>query len=292
MTLREDHDSLAPGDASGAGALARFQALVDDRFDPALPQTLMELTDGFTVLVRSGALQRVVAAQLEMMVSSPEQMGNWSPNLLRIIDTPALRLLVQRTTEPQRFIHSTTRRQMLAPLDGRALQFDVYELPAGVRLDVFDPSVKLTRTGTGTTEAGEILPIEPGRAVVDFKSVGTVARLETPATEPIDWLFSRETGQAVQGSDAGIITSQLRMAANLLGRLARPTSVVALENLCVHAHHSVRWSAVRNLAMLDGGAARRQLEMMVDDPHPHVRNAARATMERQTRASGTESGKG
>jgi HEAT repeat protein len=47
-----------------------------------------------------------------------------------------------------------------------------------------------------------------------------------------------------------------------------------------HQDHFVRWESLRAQARLDGEYALPQLKAALDDPHPHVRNAARSSLRR------------
>ncbi len=57
-------------------------------------------------------------------------------------------------------------------------------------------------------------------------------------------------------------------------------AVPLISSLADHPSHAVRWAVVQALGRLDPQAALQHLRQAVNDPHPHIRNAAQKTLAR------------
>ncbi|MGH6629313.1 MAG: HEAT repeat domain-containing protein, partial [Burkholderiales bacterium] len=110
-----------------------------------------------------------------------------------------------------------------------------------------------------------------------------VLRFASASLRPMEWLFSKNTLQAWQANDADLSSTQLRVAAYVLGKLAHHSSVGPLRQLASHPHHAVRWAAIQNLGRLSRSEALLKIREAVNDPHPHVRRAAQKTLDQLER---------
>ncbi|MBX6420278.1 MAG: HEAT repeat domain-containing protein [Nevskia sp.] len=265
--------------------LSHFVARVEQSFDREDPQSFWTLQDDFIALLRSGFPAAALNNELAQLAQNPAYQGDWQTNQLVLHRARGWALALWLYERPRRYLHSTPYYGMLAPLGDDCLHYEVYELPADHRNEVFDPAQRLSPAGAGLVGPGGVLLLHSDRQVYDFRSARPCVTLKftTAAVQPMEWLFARDTLYAVQANDSTLDSTQLRVAAYTLGRLAHPSSREPLEYLSRHAHHAVRWAAVRNLAQIDREAALAGLERMSVDPHPHLRRAAAETLRRARR---------
>jgi hypothetical protein len=181
---------------------------------------------------------------------------------------------------PLRFIHLAPYLAFYAPLKG-GLTVDRYKLPAGFRNDVFDPNVRLEQPERITVSTGEILRLDSTEFAYDFQisEPAPVVRFTSRHIHPLEWLFSKTTLQAWQANDADLHFTQLRVAAQVLGKIAHQSSLEPLLKLSSHAHHAVRWAAIQNLGRISRTAAVSRVREATSDSHPHVRRAAEKTLQ-------------
>jgi len=271
----------APDALATDARLSEFAARVDQRFRRQEIRSFWELEDEFRQLVRSRALHDHINSELGLMVTQHSRMGDWKPNQLLVTRGPAFALSIFLVEQPRKFIHSASFLGMYAPLGKESLIYDVYRLPGHYRNEVFDPSVTLEFVRSGSTAPGEILRAESDLFVYDFKIEKPVAlaKFATSSFLSLEWLFHKDTLKAHQANDSELTWTQLRVAANILGRLGHASSRAPLEKLTTHSHHAVRWAAIQNLARISAEAVVPKLELAVNDPHPHVRRAAAKTLQ-------------
>lgn len=91
--------------------------------------------------------------------------------------------------------------------------------------------------------------------------------------------YDSETGVLLSAGAAGTTAMRLQLMATLLRRLDRRDAAEALADAARDGPYHQRWHLARELAALDRAAARPLLtEFAASDPHPEVRQAARATL--------------
>ena len=156
--------------------------------------------------------------------------------------------------------------------------FEVFEQPCPDPNDVFDRSRHLQPLGT------EIL--QPG-AARRFRAAADIARilpngipavmliLSSATIAPIRWEYDLATLSPVKAIAGYPTSSRLEYTAKLLAEVGDKTSIQPLKSLMQHEDHFVRWAAVRAIVSLDYAEGVASLHDALQDPHPHVRNAAR-----------------
>ena len=290
--------AVAPAAASvpaldeAATDLAMFLEQVERRFRAETPESFWTLEEAFRCLVHSGGLGAVFNRELQRLLDNPSYMGNWRPNQMMLNRGRGHALSIWLFDQPRRYIHTTPFYGMYAPLGTESLHYDIYRLPPGYRNAQFDPSLRLEPAGSGMTAPGGILLLQSEQYVYDFhiERPLPVAKFTTASYQTLEWLFERDSLQAWQANDSELVSTQLRVSAYILGRLADASSLEALQALGSHGNHSVRWAALQNIGRLNRGAALEQLQQALSDPHPHVRRAAAGSLRRiqttQTSAPG------
>lgn len=270
----------APPPPSRDPHLARFTGQVDLNIGNDPPDSFWSLEEEFRRLLHSGFLAGFINRELRRLMDTPSHMGDWRPNQAMIHRGRGYALALWQFEQPRRYIHSTPFYGMYAPVGTESLYYDIYKLPRDYRNDVFDPAIRLEPAGSGITAPGGILLLQSDQYVYDFRIAKplTVLKFTTAAFHTMEWLFNRDSLHAWQANDSELISTQLRVAAYVLGRLAHQTSLEPLELLATHPHHAARWAAIQNLGRLNRTAAQEKLRKALDDPHPHVRNAAAKTL--------------
>lgn len=268
--------------AAPEAGLAAFLDEVEQRFRIEAPESFWSLEEAFRRLVESAAPGAIFNRELRRLLGDPAYMGDWRTNQLMLNRGRGHALSIWMFEQPRRYIHSTPFFGMYAPLGAESLHYDIYRLPPGYRNAQFDPQLRLEPAGSGFTAPGGILLLQSDQYVYDFRVERpvAVAKFTTASYHTLEWLFERDTLRAWQANDSELISTQLRVSAYILGRLADASSVEVLQSLGSHGHHAVRWAAVQNIGRLDCAAALEQLRRSLDDPHPHVRRAAAGSLRR------------
>ena len=261
--------------------LPDFVREVNARFRFSHPETLWSCTETLYRYLRGGGIDEFLAHQLQQLRSNPHFLGDWAAQEIVIHREPAWTLSIAILDAPRRYIHALSELACYVPLDGDGLAADRYALPPGYRNEVFDPAITLEKAGEVSARQGEILALETDRYAYDFRirQATPILRLMTAPLKPLEWLFSKATLQAWQANDADISSTQLRVAAYVLGKIAHQSSVTPLKNLAAHPHHAVRWAAIQNLGRLNRSEALVKIREATKDPHPHVRRAAQKTLD-------------
>lgn len=146
---------------------------------------------------------------------------------------------------------------------------------------VLDPSVRLVEEAPITLSPGEILEIPARERVVLLMPVPTAVTFLTVESRTLldqTWYYDRETlAPCLSVAEGGELARIDRCLEYLSHREYRPAAD-AVESLCIHPSHFVRWSALKTLLVLDEARALPVLRRMLHDVHPHVRRAASATL--------------
>lgn len=147
---------------------------------------------------------------------------------------------------------------------------------------VFRRDHYLVPAGRRTLTGGDHVLLRACNDVVDFVEVaGRVVMLELALTaaRPIVWNYDAETLKAAFASSGAVDATRMEFAIDLFHTLGAREAVPNLRRIArEHTHHWLRWKAIKALLHLDLTAGSEALSAAVDDPHPHVRNAARATL--------------
>jgi len=264
--------------------LADFVQDVDSRYKKAEPETFWLCEQAIARLLAEGALSDWINQQLRSLIADPQRAGDWTATEAVLHRGNGWAVSVAIFDSPRRFIHALPFLAFYAPLDSE-LTGGRYRLPEGFRNDVFDPALRLEPAGTVSVGRGELLRLETDRYAYDFHIPRPLAVLRFASTSlrPLEWLFSKSTLQAWQANDAELSSTQLRVAAYVLGKVAHHSSIGPLRDLAAHPHHAVRWAAIQNLGRLSRSEALVKIREAVNDPHPHVRRAAQKTLDQLDR---------
>jgi hypothetical protein len=251
-------------------------------FRPAQPESFWKCEDAFRRLVRSDFLADVLNQELYGLTRDTGEARAFLASELVLHRGGGLALSLSVCESPRRYIHSLPYHAMYAAVGQRGLTCNVYELPSNFRNDVFDPTLRLFPAGQLTAEPLEVLCMRSGGHAYDVvvEAPTPILKFMTTAMHPLEWLFTKNGLQAWQANDSDLSFTQLRVAADVAGRIAHQSSLEPLKKLTRHEHHAVRWAAIQNLARLSRSEAVARLREAINDPHPHVQRAARKTLEK------------
>jgi HEAT repeats len=261
-------------------ALADFVHDVQTQYAVEKPQTFWSCEDAFRQLLAGNGIPAWTSEQLRTLSKDPHYLGDWSAQEVSLHRGRGWAVSVALFDTPRRFIHALPFLAFYAALDSELI-VDRYRLPEGFRNDVFDPGLRLEPDGTLNVRRGDLLRLESDRYAYDFHISRPlpVLRFVSASMRPLEWLFSKSTRQAWQANDADLGSTQLRIAAYVLGKIAHHSSIAPLRDLAQHPHHAVRWAAIQNLGRLSRSEALVKIREAVNDPHPHVRRAAQKTLD-------------
>lgn len=263
-----------------ADPLKRFLSVVQSRIQREDPERFWTAEPAFRELLKSGHLVESYNAALEKLLDDPCHFEDWRPNEWVLHRGRGFALAVSVFDTPRRYIHALPFYALYAPLAQEPLAYQRYRLPAGYRNPVFDPSLRLEAAGGGVVKPGDALALHTNEYAYDFElpKPVVVLKLSTAPILPLEWLFRKDGLQAWQANDADLSSTQLRVAADVLGKFAHQSSLEPLKLLTGHPHHAVRWAAIQNLGRLSRAEALAALEAASQDPHPHIQRAARKTL--------------
>ena len=253
-----------------------------ETFRPTRPESFWECEGAFRRLLESSFLSEVLNRHLSHLMRDKGEAQDLLASELVLHRGGGLALSLSVCEAPQRYIHSLPYHAMYAAVGNAPLVCNVYELPSNFRNDVFDPSLRLSPLETLKAAPMEVLRMQSGRRAYDLvvEEPTPALKFMTTAMHPLEWLFTKSGLQAWHANDSDLSFTQLRVAADVVGRFAHQSSLEPLKRLTRHEHHAVRWAAIQNLARLSRSEAIARLREAVNDPHPHVQRAARKTLEK------------
>lgn len=265
--------------------MAAFAEQVRKRYSPDKPETFWSCEPLFRHLADPAFAERVINDTLRALSIDPHHCGDWSNKQIVLAREADWTLSLQQIDAPRRYIHSSPSHLLVAPIGGLPLRGDLYDLPPGYDNAVFDPSLKLEHAGSFTLTDSTVMAIRADRRAVDFRIERPLLllKLATAPVQTLEWLFSKETLHPWQANDADTSMTNLRVGAYVLGRLAHQSSLEPIRSLTTHANPNVRWAAIQNLGRLSRVEAQKLLRVALDDPHPHVRHAAKQAIEEAER---------
>ncbi len=263
-----------------ADPLPHFVESVQPCIDRNAPERFWQAEAAFSHFLNSGSLQQAFNQELRQLLADPCHFSDWRPNEWVLHRGRGFALAVSVFDVARRYIHALPFYALYAPLTATPLRYQRYQLPAAYNNPVFDPGLVLTPAGGGEAARGEVLALHTREFAYDFQITQPVLvlKLSTAPILPLEWLFQKDTLQSWQANDADLTSTQLRVAADVLGKFAHQSSLAPLKLLTAHPHHAVRWTAIQNLGRLNRSEALLALQKACSDPHPHIQRAAQKTI--------------
>jgi HEAT repeat protein len=116
-------------------------------------------------------------------------------------------------------------------------------------------------------------PEEPPPLFVCFASTNKL---------PIRWEYDSATLAPVRAIASDNSASRLEFLAWMMAEMNNRSSLQALDSLLAHPAHFVRWAALQAIFRLDRDKGMVSLSAALEDPHEHIRDAARRSLAKMT----------
>jgi hypothetical protein len=151
--------------------------------------------------------------------------------------------------------------------------------PQRVDPGVLDRRARLEIAADEWCSAGATLRVEAGQDVVEFREGhGVVVGLDSAPIHHTRWAYDRASLAPIAVVVADATIGRIEHALQMLGEIGSSEDAAALDGLMKNHVHSVRWSALRVALKLGRSDGQSLLERALEDPHPHIRNAAASAL--------------
>jgi hypothetical protein len=266
-------------------SLAAFLETAKLRFERDGAEAIWACRDDFARLLDTSFVSEVVAWDLQTVLARPtdgiRDSSRFSWSLHR---APAFELNVipiAPAADRIDYLYGASQHRLLAAL--RTARVGLYHHTIPHSPDIFDRSVALSPLGERELGEGEVLELRAWRDVCDPRPSPSTSYLIELSSAPVDrvrWTYDRATLLPHTPTPAIRSSNLIEFAVWTLLELGHPDTMAALRRVAEHPSHHVRWTALRAAVEVDPAAATPLLEAAQEDPHPHVRNAARRGLDR------------
>ena len=163
-----------------------------------------------------------------------------------------------------------------------ALEIEIYEFPDNQPLDVFDKSVKVTLKKSFVQNKGDIVKLRAGKDIIKILNVNEIAfqlYLVSSEIQDLVWHYDEKTLMPLYATAGKSQASRIQCMLMMLAQLGSKHAIPLLKKLTSVKQHFLRWSAIKTILALSPDDGYPLLQDAVHDPHPHVRNASKATLQ-------------
>jgi HEAT repeats len=261
-------------------ALAAFLDEAEAALAGSGREALWACEPAFVALLETDFVRALLDAELAAIVAEPTHIVEDSSRFSWALAGTArleLALLPLPVAEEERvrFLYGSPRHRLVAGLGPARVA--LYRHEQDHPSDVFDRSVALTTLGERGLGPGEVLALRAFRDVLDPLPAPRAYLVELSSTEQdrLRWTYARDSLRPHSPTPASRSTNLIEYAVWALVQLGHPDPLPALRRVAEHPVHHVRWTAIRAAIEVDPAAGRALLERATEDPHPHVRDAAR-----------------
>lgn len=143
---------------------------------------------------------------------------------------------------------------------------------------ILDRTNRLVAGAVQLCEPGQPVALEAWRDVVQLmEGRGLWLVLHSRPVYSVRWVYDRASLEPRAMVVASRRLARTEELIEVLAQIGDSRDVGILEQLAGHQCHSIRWASIRAVAALDMPTARRLIVSALDDPHPEVRETARAS---------------
>lgn len=289
------HEEMPPVDAAAQvsarilaiPALERFINKVEYRLEKG-QEAFWDCVDDFQELLCSTVLCDLVNYELLKINTDPQYVPELASETQMTIVRRArygldLKIMPSGTPGAPR-LYSPTEHFLAGVSAGTSATVELYEQPQPLPNEIFDPKRRLINKGTRHLSSGEVLGLRAGYDIFRFHGTNTapivLLTFSTDFVLRLRWEYDPDTLCPTRIIAADPMSSRLEFACKMLAQFGSQTSVAPLKHLAQqHPDHFVRWTALKNLLDLNFEEGLVLLQQAVNDPHPHVRNAAHRSLE-------------
>ncbi|WP_267397247.1 MULTISPECIES: HEAT repeat domain-containing protein [unclassified Sphingomonas] len=190
-------------------------------------------------------------------------------------------ILLHRNINAGLYLNPT--HSISAPVAGHSVDSVLYETDRKVDFSVLDPATRLVQKQVKLHQTAEHL-LKDGRSqALDVQPTGFgpafTLRANSAAFGAFEWSFDRNTRLPKRVTSISNVHSNIESIFDLLAAVGSSSSVDVVEPFLTHGAHHVRWKAVQTVGRLAPERRRTMVRNALNDRHPHIRQAAAATLE-------------
>jgi len=261
--------------------LGEFAAIAEHTLLTKGVDGIWDCLPDFESLVRSDFVGDMIRSELARILDVPFYLPSGGVDAINIARSRHLTLIAklfkQGTSPPRAQVYSLPGHLLFGVVGPGRVVVDVYQEAPGYRNDLFDRTRPLGGPELRTLDPGTVACFHAGRDAVlptDAGQPSVALILLSTRVAHLQWVYSTETLRAERVFSADPMASRLEFAVQALAELDAPDTTEGLRALCDHPEHFVRWSAIRGLIRVDFEKGVSMVVRALDDPHPHVSNAA------------------
>lgn len=173
---------------------------------------------------------------------------------------------------------------ILTSLSQKNINFDLFEQSSPYPLDILDISKKIKFKKNISLKFSEsiflgkqrdIAKFSPNKGNDSFFFLMLISKEEAPFV----WEYTNDgiPQRLISGNKQ---SSRLEHTCDLLGKIGCLDSIPVLEKFIEHDNFNVRWEAVKSIMSISTDRGVTVLKNLVNDKHPHIRKAAKNSLER------------
>lgn len=278
--------------------LAKFVQIAESRIVPGDWESFWACEQSFVQLVQSSFVARLMVLQLEKMAEN----SGYLPIAVTESEMPiynsekfglTLRLISPNTFPAARF-YSVTEHSITGVAGNTPAEIYHYEQPAPFPNDILDRRKKLMFWGKKTFFPGETFRARAGYEVIRLlPSDHDVCLLQfvTPTLLSLRWSYDDQSLLPVGLIASNPVSSRVQFAAKTLMYFRSKSSVLPLTKLAAHPDHFIRWQAIAALVEVEFEIGVKVLHEALQDQHPYIRNAAKASLDQLDRITAEDAEK-
>jgi hypothetical protein len=279
-------------------AIRGFLEEVDSRVVLGDYASFWRAIDGFGLLVDRSVWRTFYASVVQKLVVDPKYNGgrDWGVYGFTICESDKIHFSIRSTLGASvgrnvidaRSDHATSvASTMTAPsalivASDAPVTFNVFQVPAEVDLDVFDPSVRIHVCDPVMvdpwTRVDVRAPRETLELVTDPGDEYCIIELAMRSSIAQRWEFDRRSGAPI---GPVLISRDTAVLRSMLEEIARFRYVAAMDDVLDLANHpdfNVRWAAVSCAWAIDPVVGEAAIRRAAGDVHPYIRRAASAAL--------------
>ena len=267
--------------------LSRFIELVHSRINPSYLESFWECEEAFRDLLKSSFLVEILNFELSKIIDRPIHVPmtanptNWT----FVVDgkfTLNANIYSSYSGRSDSSISSHSCHHFVGVLEGDPVLLKLFQTQDGHENDVFNRSERLICLGEKLLSKGEYIKIRADQDVYfvePSKQSTLLVSFSSPLQKNLTWVYDADTLRPVHAIAANMTDSRIEMVSSVLAHFTYKGAVNTLKNVLRHGSHFVRWKVIKALMVLDHDAGLEALTLALGDPHLHVRNAAKRTLD-------------
>jgi hypothetical protein len=244
-------------------------------------------SDPFTTLLRSNFLPHLLAWELECLRQDPDYVpcpgGDRDFEVFRLGQVVlSVRLLMPDGDAASSLLYGFCEHNLTANIGPGSVLIERWKQNWDGPAEVLDRTRRLIPCPSQVLEPGAHVRFEAHRDVARTgvgEGAAVVIALTRMQATRMRWVYDAFTLLPVHAEAADSTAARIEYAIALLAALDHTEAVPVIAALYDHPDHFVRWSAVCRVMDLDPSEGVHLVHRALQDPHPHVRRAARRSLD-------------